>query len=76
METELEMVRRHIRQEEAHIENQHKIVARLHLSGRPTDTAYDLLAQFENTLRLHQDHLNRLLRKSLLFAVVVSGKPL
>jgi ATP-dependent protease HslVU (ClpYQ) peptidase subunit len=58
------MVLRHIRQGEAHVAGQHKIVARLHLAGCSTDAAYDLLAQFENTLRLHKGHLDRLLHKS------------
>ena len=58
------MVRRHIRQGEAHIVGQHKIIARLHLAGFPMDAAFDFLAQLESTLGLHNDHLNRLLRNS------------
>jgi hypothetical protein len=64
METELEMVLRHVRQGEAHIVGQIKIVDRLLLAGCPTVDAYDLLDHFENTLRLHNDHLGRLLRKT------------
>jgi hypothetical protein len=60
-ETELQMVRRHVRQGEVHIARQRDIITRLHDGGNDTGAAEDLLALFERTLVAHRAHLARLL---------------
>lgn len=59
-ETELEMIRRHVRQGAAHVAQQRGIVARLRASGQPTEAALQLLATFEATQQQHKAHLARL----------------
>jgi len=59
-ETTLEMVRRHVRQGECHVERQHAIIAALSAGGHPVDMATMLLGEFEATLREHRAHLARL----------------
>jgi hypothetical protein len=61
IETELEMVQRHIRQGEKHVLRQHEIIAELTLRNQPTWLAEGLLLDFQATLRAHQDHLDRLI---------------
>ncbi len=58
-ETELEMVQRHVREGEAHVERQREIVAEVQARGEPTEMAVTLLAEFEDLLRLHKAHLAR-----------------
>jgi len=58
-ETELEMVQRHVREGEAHVERQREIVAELRARGDRTDLAVALLAEFEDMLRQHRAHLAR-----------------
>ena len=59
-ETELEMVRRHVRLGAEHIVRQRGIVADLRANGRPTEVAEQLLATFEDLQRQHKAHLARL----------------
>ena len=59
-ETELEMVRRHVREGEMHVKRQGEIVAELKEQGAPVDMAVALLNQFQNLLRQHKEHLARL----------------
>ncbi len=59
-ETDLEMVRRHVRQGEGHLASQRAIIARLKASHLPTDEAEALLDTFEDVQRLHKAHLTRL----------------
>ena len=59
-ETELEMVQRHVREGEAHVERQREIVVELREQGHPTDMAVTLLAEFEDLLRQHKAHLIRI----------------
>lgn len=63
-ETDLEMVRRHVREGEVHVKRQEEIIAELKLRGAPTDVAVILLEQFEDVLRQHKAHLKRLQRAS------------
>ncbi|MBS3649662.1 hypothetical protein KEU06_13700 [Pseudaminobacter sp. 19-2017] len=59
-ETEIEMVRRHVREGERHVAIQKSILDDLAAAGRPTDLAKKLLAEFEETLAQHRAHLARL----------------
>ena len=47
-ETELEMVRRHVREGGEHLANQRALIARLRTSHLPTDEAEALLDTFED----------------------------
>lgn len=58
--TELEMVRRHVRQGAARVARQFRLVAKLRADGRPTEVAEQLLASFEEVQRQHETHLARL----------------
>ena len=53
IETELEMVERHVRDGENRVSRQHEIIAQLRDEGRNTD----LSETFEATLVLHRQHL-------------------
>jgi len=59
-ETELEMVRRHVRQGAACVTRQFQLVAKLRANGQPTEVAEQLLAIFEESQWHHQAHLARL----------------
>jgi hypothetical protein len=59
-ETELEMVRRHVREGEAHITRQREIVAVLLDGSDLHQLAEDLLLVLEESLWLHRAHLARL----------------
>lgn len=59
-ETELQMVRRHVREGEALVQRQREIVTETLERGKQTYTAVTLLEQFEDTLRLHKTHLVRI----------------
>lgn len=60
LETELEMVRRHVREGEQHLVNQRALIARLWASHLPTEAAEALLDTFKDMQRQHEDHLARL----------------
>ena len=59
-ETELQMVQRHVRQGEAHLQRQREIITEMWERGASTDMAVALLEQFQDTLRLHKAHLIRI----------------
>jgi ATP-dependent protease HslVU (ClpYQ) peptidase subunit len=59
-ETELQMVQRHVREGEAHVQRQREIVTKMWERGAPTDIAVTLLEAFQETLRQHKAHLSRL----------------
>jgi len=59
-ETELEMVRRHVREGEGHVKRQKKVVTELQERGAPTDIAISLLGAFRDVQRQHIAHLARL----------------
>jgi hypothetical protein len=60
-ETELQMVQRHVREGEAHVQRQREIVTEMwERRGAPTDIAVTLLEAFQDTLRQHKAHLVRL----------------
>ena len=59
-ETDLEMVRRHVRQGAAHVARQFQRVAKLRADGQSTEVAEQLLATFEESQRQHEAHLARL----------------
>jgi hypothetical protein len=65
-ETELEMVRRHVRQGAAHIERQRDVLARLEGLGNVSLVAQakQLLGEFQAIQREHESHLERLLKES------------
>ncbi|AWN37744.1 hypothetical protein DK427_20105 [Methylobacterium radiodurans] len=56
-ETELEMVRRHVRQGAEHVAKQRALVIRLRASGLPVEEAEALLGTFEDFQRQHEAHL-------------------
>lgn len=58
-ETELEMVRRHVKDGAEHIAKQRALSARLRQKGEPTEEAEALLATFEDIQNQHEDHLSR-----------------
>lgn len=60
-ETELDMVRRHVRQGERHVREQHVRIARLKELGNATIVAEDLLEEMLMVLDEHRLHLARLL---------------
>ena len=55
-QAELETADRHIREAEAHISRQQRILSELRRDGHPTGLAVELLAQFEQTLESHRQH--------------------
>jgi hypothetical protein len=59
-ETELQMVQRHVREGEAHVQRQREIVAEMLERGAPADISATLLEAFQDTLRLHKAHLVRI----------------
>lgn len=59
-ETELEMVRRHIREGAGHLASQRFFIARMRMDGIPTEEAETLLATFEDNQRQHEAHLARI----------------
>lgn len=59
-ETDLKMVRRHVRQGAARVARQSQLVAELRADGWPTEAAERLLANFEEIQRQHEAHLARL----------------
>jgi hypothetical protein len=63
VETELEMVQRHIRKAAGLIERQREIVG-LTNDARLLARARELLSQLEKALDLHEQHLARLLHSS------------
>ena len=60
-ETELEMVKRHVRQGERHVSRQLEIIADMTLRNQPTTVAKSLLLNFELSLRAHKAHLQHIL---------------
>ena len=61
IETELEMVERHVREGERHVSRQREIVRELFDHNHPTQLAEQLLVAFEQTLLDHRAHLARLI---------------
>lgn len=64
-ETELEMVRRHVREGERIVVNQRALIDRLKASDRPIDEAEILLANFQAVQRQHEEHLSRIETRQL-----------
>lgn len=60
-ETELRMVHRHVQEGAGHIAKQHALIARLRAGGFSTQEAEARLATFEDSQRLHEDHLARIM---------------
>ncbi|CAO4182699.1 hypothetical protein [Methylorubrum populi] len=58
-ETELEMVRRHVKDGAMHVAEQRALIARLRQRGLPTEEAESLLVTFEDVQLQHEDHLAR-----------------
>lgn len=63
VETELQMARRHVALGTAHVKRQREIVAALQGRGETLEMALSLLAEFEDSMRQHQAHLERLQAK-------------
>jgi hypothetical protein len=59
-ETEIEMVRRHVREGIEILARQRALIDRLRDRGLPIEAATQMLAEFEDTQRQHQAHLVRL----------------
>jgi len=59
-ETSLELARRHVREGEARVTRQRKIIARMPPTAELSRTARRVLQGFERILRDHKDHLARL----------------
>ena len=59
-ESDLEMVRRHVRQGAEHVTNQRALIARLMEHGLPTGKAEAILITFEDLQEQHEAHLTRL----------------
>ena len=59
-ETELQMVQRHVREGEAHVQRQREIITEMQERGAPTEMAVTLLEQFQDSLRQHRAHLVRI----------------
>ncbi|MCJ2090791.1 hypothetical protein MKK88_33130 [Methylobacterium sp. E-005] len=59
-ETELEMVRRHIREGAGQLASQRFLIARMRMNGILTEEAERLLLAFEDTLKQHDAHLPRI----------------
>jgi hypothetical protein len=60
VETELEMVHRHIREGIAGIARQREVIADLRGAGHSTETPEKLLALYERVQRCHEAHFARL----------------
>lgn len=58
-ESELAMVRRHVREGEMHVAKQRALVDHLRAEGLPVEEAEALLATFEDLQRQHEAHLAR-----------------
>lgn len=58
-ETDLQMVRRHVRQRAGHVANQRALIAGLKERALPTGEAEVLLASFEDLQNEHEAHLAR-----------------
>ena len=59
-ESELDMVKRHVREGEVQVARQREIVAALGKTGRAVDLAESLLALFVSIQDAHQAHLERI----------------
>ncbi|QGY05916.1 hypothetical protein MMSR116_31505 [Methylobacterium mesophilicum SR1.6/6] len=59
-ETELEMVRRHIREGAGHLARQRFLIARMRMDGISTEEAETLLATLEDNHRQHEAQLARI----------------
>jgi hypothetical protein len=56
-ESEIEMVRRHVREGAEHVAKQSALIARLKEHALPTGEAEALLANFEDLQQQHEAHL-------------------
>jgi hypothetical protein len=63
LESEVEMVRRHVREGERHLSRQCEIVQKLRDGNHSTELAEELLIAFEQSLLAHRTHLARLVGK-------------
>jgi hypothetical protein len=62
-ETPLEMAQRHVREGDAHVASQRRILAELRRDGHPTEMAQTLLAEFESSAAEHREGLARMLEE-------------
>jgi hypothetical protein len=63
-ETELEMVRRHVREGIEHVARQYTIVNKLWAGNYPTELAEEVLLVFQRVQIQHEAHLDRLLKSN------------
>jgi hypothetical protein len=61
-ESEIDMVIRHVREGQRHVNHQRQIITRLEAHGHPAKQARELLVTFEHTQALHRQHLERLVK--------------
>ena len=64
-ETELEMVRRHVREGIEHVARQYIIINKLRVGKYPVDLAEELLLVFQSVQIQHEAHLDRILKPNL-----------
>lgn len=64
-ETELEMVRRHIKEGAGHLTKQRALIVRLRDAGFATAEAEALLVTLERSQRQHEDHFARFMSKHM-----------
>jgi hypothetical protein len=58
-EIERALIQRHVREAEGHVERQREIISGLPATGGVTEMAQRLLREFEERLRQHRAHLER-----------------
>jgi hypothetical protein len=61
-ETELEMVRRHVREGIEHVARQYTIINKLRAGNYPTELAEEVLLVLQSVQIQHEAHLDRILK--------------
>jgi hypothetical protein len=64
-ETELEMVRRHVREGREHVARQYSTINKIMVGNYPVELAEELLFLFQSIQIQHEAHLDRILKSNL-----------
>jgi len=64
-ETELEMVRRHVREGIEHVARQYTIINKLRMGNYSIELAEEILLVFQSIQIQHEAHLDRILKSNL-----------